>query len=239
MTCRAVLITTFYRAGNIAEIVLNSLQSQLVDRIFIACHNPAISLPHDPIFFHQKVEIIRAETPLRPGPRWGLANHLHLEKTIVIDDDTVLNGSQLDSLFQALDRDPKRLHGVIGSRFNPGSYYDAETNRSLNTYHIQETGKVDVLHQVYAVTDHHVKMFLKIEKDLKSYNLADIASVGDDIIISHCGSQKPMIHDLGPLRDLPDAWNPDIAIYCEPNFDRKRGEILKELDELGIRCIYL
>jgi len=240
MTSRAAIITVFHRFGNAPLIISRLLESSLLNAVIIANHNPRAIIPQDPIFEHPIVKIVSSEKPVRASARWKLAEKLQFDNFIVIDDDTSISGAQADYLFRALDSTPDAPCGVIGSRFKLGRYYDYQSKKVLNTYHLEETGEVDVLHQVYAVTKSHVDRFLYFEKHLQSFSFSDPNVVGEDIVISHCGNKKPMIYNLGAIQqDLPGAWDPAIAVHCEQDFDVKRARILSEFDKLNlypIRC---
>ena len=238
MPDRAVLITTFHRIENIPLIISCLLESKLTDKIIITNHNPQIDFPQDNVFKHPKVKTFSSEKPLRASARWKLARQLQFDNYVLIDDDTALNGMQADSLFKYIEISPERPCGVIGSRFKRGEYYDHQSKRSLNSYHLEETGEVDVLHQVYAVNQKHIDRFFDFEKKLQSFSFSDPRVLGGDIVISHCGTKKPMIYDLGKIQqDLPGAWDVDIAVHCEQDFDLKRARILSEFDELGVYIV--
>ena len=196
-----------------------------VTSIIISNNNPKVNI-HDWVKTKdERVLLINQERQKGSGVRWAVANKQSSKYYIAIDDDVFMKPNQLHSLFNELKNEPDRPHGLFGSIYNnPNSY--SEDNR---LYQKQNNIGVDVLHQVYAVTDVHVARYIKLFDYILS-NALDIAKTieafADDILLSRCGQNKPTIHDVGEVEECETYCSDNIALCKRPDFNARREVVL-------------
>lgn len=232
----SLVVTSFSRPADVPRIVAAGLRAACIDRVVVSHQNPSIDLADHGLRSDGRLIVIRSCVPRRAAFRWVVVRHLGRGATLVVDDDTILTPDQIDTLVCEARASPESPHGVVGSRYPSAPYVDRTTERPTNTYFERSNLAVDVLHQVYAVTSDHVLRFFQLAARMPLFDpLDDDKVVGDDIVISNCGSAPARIHDLGEVEEVPSSWDRAIALHGEPGFDQRRARVLDALDRLGAR----
>lgn len=218
------ILMSYKRPFNIDQIARSILECKFVDRLIISNNNPRIDINEWINFRDRRAVVINQKEDKGCGFRWYLALDQGSNFFLAIDDDLFITSYQITKLFHHLTNKPDIPHGVFGSE------YGSTDSLTQMRYHSTKNMQVDVIHQVYAVTKEHVRgYFILIGLVRKmSQEIADYAELlADDIVISHCGLGKPMIHNMGYVRECATATMRGCAVYKQHSFQEIRKEILR------------
>jgi hypothetical protein len=216
---RATLIlATYKRQRNADSIARAALKCDFVSRVVVSNHDPERDLDDFVRVTDPRLTLMNQDRRRWTGHRWRLARDLPGDYFIAIDDDMLLHPEQLHLL-----RQPEGTHGVSGARdflAEPG----VARGRAVQAI----DGPVDVLHEVYAVTRAHVEGYFRLADWLREVD-ADLARdaerVGDDILLSRCGSRPPHIHSVGRLLRCLSFSDRTIAVHGTEGFFERRRRI--------------
>ncbi len=223
------VITVFKRHQNLKTLLDTLEKCSFIKKIIVINANPRIALDLD---INSDIDLVQSKTIKRPGYRWYVLKEYGKSFTrfIAIDDDTLILPAQLFQVAKNLERKPDRPHGIVGSKYTqkPKSF-DSVSQRSITSYHKNCSMTVDVIHQLYAVTIEHLDEFHRISSELDSYKVEDPNSIGDDIIISHCGTCAPVICNVGKILECPTSHISHIAVHSEDNAAKRRCNVIDEI----------
>lgn len=226
-----VLLPVYSRLDSALQMARRAVACDAIDDVVVSLHHPDI----DRELFHSAgAHVVDTKVERPGGYRWFALGVSLPDLVVSIDDDTLLTDNQLGALVQAVQAEPLRPHGVIGSRY-PSRPFVSAAGRARNLYFERSSRKVDALHQVYAATADHVTRYRRLATELESFDPFTAGSYGEDLILSICGRAAARIHDLGPIEEVPSSWDPSVAVHGRPNFDAKRAAVLEELDRRGLR----
>jgi hypothetical protein len=221
-----VIILSYKRPENIQPIVRKVLKCNFVEKILISNNNPEIKLEDYVNVSDERIVLINHQVRMRAGYRWMLAKQENADYFIAIDDDVFIYPKQLCKLFTRLIEEPDIPHGLFGSIYQDLDHHPAGEFRQC------QESRVDVIHQIYAVTNKHVNMFFKLMERIRENNPSVhslLDPTGDDIVISHTGLDKPKIHDVGFVYECPTWCADGIATCKEEDFIELRKKMLKEI----------
>jgi hypothetical protein len=226
MSQKATVIIPSYhikRARNVEPLIRTILRCDFVEKIIVSNNNPQIRIEDWVKINDVRVVLINQVTRRGCGYGYVVASKENAEYSIIIDDDLLIYPEQLAILFQRLIDHPEVPHGVAGRDYR-GQYI-----------HRQETD-VEVLFLIYAVTKAHVQKYFEFVTEITANKYASYESIefwGDDIIISHVGTQKPIIHDVGFILQCQTYNARGVAIHLEEEFERQRMDVRNALRKLN------
>ena len=232
-----VIVNSYNREKNIEHIIRAALKCDFVDKVIVSNNNPQIKLEKWVKAKSSRVILIGQKFRKRCRYRWVIAAKNPNRFYIAIDDDVFVYPEQLLNLFESLIDDPNVPHGMFGSVYNLKDPNDEERS-SAYSYCYGRNMPVDVLHQIYAVTNEHVSNYFKLLSDVKVYNneVSNILrKVGDDIVISHSGSELPKIHDFGIVLECPSHETEAMATFQKSGFYQRRIRIFREVRKSALR----
>ncbi|MEQ1731524.1 MAG: glycosyltransferase family A protein [Vicinamibacterales bacterium] len=216
-----VIIPSYHvkRARNLEPLVRACLRCSFVERVVVSNHNPKLRLVDWISVDDPRLQLLEEGRRHGCGHAWTIAAQLDADYFFVIDDDQLLNASQLARLFRALVADPEVPHGLCGERH--GQYLE------------RRAAEVDVLYNVYAVTRAHVDAFHARARELQAsrhIRADEIEYFADDIIVSRCGNGLARIHDAGFVLRCRTGNQPGVAIFKEAGFADVRARVSAALD---------
>ncbi|RKZ57407.1 MAG: hypothetical protein DRQ99_27010, partial [Candidatus Parabeggiatoa sp. nov. 3] len=226
------IFTTYHRQQNIDLVLRSLIKCKSIRKVIVINANPDCPIEQCMEKYPIDIDIIQTHEPKRPGYRWYIARNYQTEydRFIALDDDTLLSPKQLHLLVTALERTPSAPQGIIGSRYPLKPYcYDQKEQKSITEFYKSHDAIVDVIHQAYVVTGKHVSNFHRIANKLTSYDVMSPTSIGDDIIISHSGTEPPQINAVGRILECPFSHFSGIAVHTEHNAERRRCKVIREI----------
>lgn len=208
------------RVKNLARTVRSILKCDFVESVVISNHNPEIIIEDWVDINDERVHLINQPKRRGSGYVWIVAKKLNPRYLISIDDDLLIFPSQLAILFQHLLKNPEIPHGLVGGI---GSMH-----------YTQKEMEVDILYEIYAVTGKHLRRYAElVEAITTKSNVTEklIEYWGDDIVISHSGTLRPLIHDSGlTLIRCDTAGEFGVAVSARTEFQDRRKKIQKALE---------
>lgn len=220
-----VVILNYRRPANIAPIVATCLAVGAIERVRVIDQaDPENRL--DAHFASERVLMSQARN-IGAGRRLSHAADLDCDLVLAIDDDLFLTANQIDALIAASLNDSSRVHGLWGQLI-----VEVAGAMGLQSGIFGVNRPVDILNRVYAFTPAQARKALDIARSLD----LDPESLGpiDDILLSFGGAQRPMCHDLGPLRECPTSNQPGIAVWKQPGFEPIRIEVVRRIKQHGL-----
>jgi hypothetical protein len=218
-----MILLSYKRIKNIEPIVKSALKCSFISKIIVSNNNPAEYDLNDWMSFNDpRVVLINQKKQEGFGIRWDLALNENCKNFIVIDDDVFIKPHQLLKLFESLIADKNVPHGLAGS-INFKVFVD------------RKEIEVEMLHQIYAVTDLHIAKYFEYKnllEQIPSLKNINIVNSADDILISNTGTRNSRIHETGFILRCPSSHDSDIACYLQEGFYERRRKILDELNEM-------
>jgi hypothetical protein len=227
-----VIMLNYKRPKNVKLIARQVLKCDFVDKLIISNNNPEININNYFCSPDKRITIINQPVQMKPRIRWEIAGKENSKYFILIDDDILIYPDQLKKLFILLIKEPEIPHGLFGTVQNDEMF--ANSNK-IGIYHSQENIQVNIIHQIYAVTEVHVRKYLEYRAILKNSNpevYQYLEKFGDDVVISHSGKCNPKIHNLGFIFECPSKYEKGIAQVKEPFFSLHRKEIYKAIGKI-------
>jgi hypothetical protein len=238
-----VVLLSYKRPQNLHPIIRALLKASFVERIILSNNNPDIRMEDWVGLRDERLRIINQPKRTAPGIRFSLARETQGRFFATIDDDVYLSPTQLRTLFEALVRAPAMPHGVRGERYAPDEPMPY-THEQLENFmgKVPDYGgwrpgmegvnaSVDVINGVYFFTREHVEEMFRLAEALK----LDVDGLfnGEDILLSFCGTERPLIHDLGDrfLNCLSEVRH-GVATFTQEGFYPRRTEFFQALREL-------
>ncbi len=221
-----VILLSYRRPQNIEPIVRAALKCSFVQDVVVQNNNPEVDIDDWIGISSERLRTYNSPTRLGPRSRWTAAARVGGTHYLAIDDDVFLFPGQLAALFSQLLRNPDVPHGVHGV-----VYLEAGEPAHV----ARSEGSVDVLHQLYFVTDRHVNRFHEVLAKLADHApevRALLNRIGDDIIMSHCGAGPARIHDVGRIPICPTSHAKGIAVNQRDDFLVDRALIFETVRDL-------
>jgi hypothetical protein len=211
------------RMPNIQPLIRSALKCALVEQVLVSNNNPRLRIRDWVRLENPRVRLIDQPVDRSGGYRWTLAQSVPSEYLLAIDDDVLLFPWQMARLIKQLIARPEVLHGLAGQR--PAGYVQ---NRET---------EVDNIFQVYAVTRQHVKIYHECLQAIRVLNPAAADSVeflGEDLVISRAGTDRPVIHSIGFILRSSTAGQSGVALSTRSDFQIRREAIAACLKQLGL-----
>jgi glycosyltransferase involved in cell wall biosynthesis len=216
-----IILPAYQRARlkNIETLVRSALCCDFVEKVVVTNDNTDVRISDWVRIPDSRLVLI--DQPVRKGcdHRWEVARGCEAEYYITIDDDVLIYPRQLARLFLHLVEKPEIPHGLAGGTL-PHTFY-----RSREV-------EVDHLFEVYAFTATHLKVYFDYLHRIQSQGYAtDIALEfwGGYLILSHAGTGRPRIHDVGFVLPCTTAYDKGIATFRESEFLARNYEVLNAI----------
>jgi hypothetical protein len=232
-----VIINSYNREKNIGPMVQAALMCDFVEKVIVSNNNPQVRIENWVKASDDRVQLIQHKFRKRCRYRWIIAAKNPRRYYIAIDDDVFVYPEQLKKLFEALIDDPSVPHGMFGSVYISGDPSSDEFS-SAYSYINSRNMSVDVLHQIYAVTNDHVSNYFDLLAKIRINNREVsnfLRKIGDDIIMSHAGSERPKTHDFGFVLECPSHNRAGLATFQDLEFSQRRLKIFREARRTVLR----
>jgi len=195
----SVVILNWKRPENTVKIVSSLRANELVDDIVIWNDNPSAKILFpEPI---NKVKIIESNYNFGLYDRWYAALLAENDAVFIQDDDLILSGKAIKTLFDEWKKDPEVIHGIWGNMPQPWDlrYYGSKTDLSE-----AET----VLTRALVFHKKYIYEILKKAYTAGDYLKNTIKKNGEDIFMSYVvmsiAGRRNKIHDLcDEVEELP------------------------------------
>lgn len=210
------------RMRNLPALVRSLVKCDFVERIIVTNNNPEVRISGQLYIRDRRLVLINQPVRRGPGYSWVLALGEASEYFMSIDDDVLIFPQQVKLLFERLMERPDVPHGLAGQH---GAKY----------LQCRET-EVDTLYLIYAATRAHAQRYVEIVTRIGERGILPVEVVelwGDDIILSHTGAGKPLIHDAGFLLQADSCYHRGIAIHKQTDFQTRRKQIEIALAEVA------
>ncbi len=217
-----VILLSYKRPFNIQKIINELLPCNDVDRIIVSNNNSSINLNDWVDIDNDCVRIMNQKENKGCGFRWRIAKEFRSNYYIAVDDDTFLNYKQIGFLIDRIKKSPEIPHGFFGSR------YDSIKQFQIPKFYKNTNRLVNVLHQVYAVTNVHVDNYFNFLSVIERDNpiiAKIIEDIADDILISHTGNGLPQIYNMGSINICKSSLSEGIATLRRDGFFEKRNQV--------------
>ncbi|QVL50285.1 MAG: glycosyltransferase [Thiocapsa sp.] len=226
-----VIINSYNRVKNIQHMVQAALKCDFVEKVIISNNNPQVQIENWVNVSDDRLLLIQHKFRKRCRYRWIIAAKTPRRYYIAIDDDLFVSPEQLKKLFESLIDDPSVPHGMFGSVYISNDPNNEEMS-SAYSYFNSKNVTVDVLHQIYAVTDEHVSNYFDLLAKIRGNNREVskfLRRIGDDIVMSHAGSERPKTHDFGFVLECASHNRAGLATFQDLEFSQKRIRIFREV----------
>ncbi|MBK7579781.1 MAG: hypothetical protein IPI67_06180 [Myxococcales bacterium] len=194
-----------------------------ITRVIVSHNDPARApprLPEDP-----RLRLVVQPRESGPITRYQVLRDEPGPWFVAIDDDLFLSPLQLTQLVRRLVEHPEVPHGVHGQLWKNGQFTDNVTRAD---------GEVDLLNRVYAFSAAQLARYFELLALLELTDEAVLRRLDDDIVLSFCGSERPRIHDLGPMLDCPSERRRG-ALWRRKDALERRTQLLSRLEALTER----
>lgn len=225
------ILPSYRRPTNIQRQLHDIAAAPIGDkRVILTNNNPELDIwrylePLQPAW----VSVVQQPRHRLSSFRFELAREVTSPYLLSLDDDLFLGPDQIAALGQTVVDNPRAPHSIWGQniiRKDDGSE-DFVMVRHMDC-------QVDILNRAYALTREHVARFFEM---LDALDIPGVDELGpaDDILISHCGTERPWCHELGGFEDCPTMDTPGIAAWKDDLFHPHRVTFLQRLERLGLR----
>jgi len=217
------VLLSYRRPHNLDALVRAMLRCDGCKAVIVSNNEPRVHLSDWISVTDPRLRIVEHHQRRHPGIRMTIARAAPAPMYLMVDDDVLLNGEQMQQLMNHVCAEPEVPHGLNGERRNAaqGAY----------PYSLDQSGEgtVDHLTNVYAFTDRHLARYFDLVDRLGIDDPANLAN-GEDIILSSCGSGKPRVHEVGPI--VRCASTTDRLIATHKSRERFFEERLAIIDAL-------
>lgn len=227
-----VILLSYRRVRNMEPIVEALLRAAFIERIVVSNNNPEIRIGEWIRLRDERLRLIDQPRRTAPGIRFELAREEPGRFFLSIDDDVLLSPEQVKRLFLALVARPEAPHGIQGED------YVGESKQTFPPYwrvdRKDHEGQVDNLNTVYAFTRDHLAEMERLA-GLLGLDRAAMAEMGngEDLLISASGTERPYIHDVGPVAFCLSSHRIGVATWASrPGFFTERKELFLKLRAL-------
>jgi len=222
------ILLSYRRPHNIDGLVRAMLRCDGCEAVVVSNNEPNVDLRAWISVADPRLQVIDQTTRRPPGVRMTIARALPARLYLMVDDDVLLHGEQMQAVMSHLHAAPEVPHGVNGER--------RDDARATYPYRLDERGDgvVDHLTNVYAFTERHVARYFELADQL---GIDDPAAVpnGEDIILSQSGSSEPRIHDVGPILRCASTNDSGIATHrTRELFFKERVTLIDALRRLPV-----
>lgn len=221
-----VIVLNHRRPQNVGKIAQYVLRAGFVGRLIVSNNSQAY-----PMAAHVKVRdprlvLIDQPEPSGVGVSLELARNYPARYYLRVDDDIFLHPAQLQWVYWNLRHAPSRPHGIFGASFTTAKDPEREWP-FVHTRHVSTT--VDILNGLFAFTAEHLDEYFRlcalvgIDDQRKLMN-------GEDIVLSFAGTQRPLVHHVGPIWECASEASAGVALHqSRPKFYEERWRIYSEL----------
>jgi hypothetical protein len=218
----AIIILNYKRARNIGPIVRRCRESARAPDIHVIDNSPDRSARYVTEPF-PAVHYLPQERNMGCGVRYSVSLTLPHELTLCIDDDVFLDAVQIDALFDQVEQQPHRAHGIWGDGFvmqdGMPAFFGGATQRNV---------AAPMLNRVYGYSRAYLTDATQTAVKAGFNDWVDAGSC-DYMLFSLCGATVPMCHALGPFGECATSNEAGIAVWKEGDFDRMRADFLLRL----------
>ena len=221
-----VILLNHKRPENVSYIAQYILQAGFAGRLVISNNSQEYPIEKCVKINDPRLVLINQKEPSGVGIRFMLAQKYPSQYYICVDDDIFLHPAQLQWIYWNLRHIKDRPHGIFGAVYEPGK----EQKHIWPFVHCRNcVAPVDILNGLFAFTRSHLDEYFKICKLLGIHNPESLMN-GEDIILSFSGDKKPLIHNIGPIRECASSSSPGVALYMSrPRFYEERWRIFSKL----------
>ena len=200
------VVLSYRRPHNIDVIVRAMLRCDGCDGVVVSNNDPRVALRSWLSVDDPRLRIVDHGRRRYQGVRMTLARATPARRYLMVDDDILLHGEQMQALMDRLDAEPEVPHGLNGER--------RDDTRRPYPYRLDQggDGTVDHLTNVYAFTDAHLARYFERMDELGIAEPAELAN-GEDIILSTCGTGPPRVHRLGTIVRCASTNDPAVATH--------------------------
>jgi hypothetical protein len=230
-----VILLAWKRMRNMEPLVRSLLRCDFVERIIVSNNNPEYRIADWISLRDERLRLMDQPRKTAPGIRFELAREDPGSYFISIDDDTLLYPEQVEQLFLALLARPGAVHGLQGERYVGESGTGAPQRRGgrrayfgweVNVRRREE--QVDVINTVYTFNRDHVTRLYERAREL-GVEVGGMAN-GEDILLSACGSERPWVHDVGPVTECISYCRYGVSTWrTRTSFFKERTELFQAL----------
>lgn len=225
-----VVLPSYRRPDNLAVSARLALAAPSVRQVVVVDDDPSAGLGSRLGFDDPRLRLVEHRARVGPVGRYLAARDASdLRWLVSLDDDLWLPPEGLERLAAALRADPRVPHGFYGQRAGSESRFDDNLARFA--------GRVDVLNRVYAFTRDHLARYFAL-LDALGIDLDDreaTIALDDDIVLSFCGEDRPLVHDVGPWLDCPSERRRGLARWRRPGAERARRGLYDALERVAPR----
>lgn len=157
------------------------------------------------------------------GFRFLYATECYADMIVCIDDDVLLQPTQIGQLIDHALLDTERLHGVWGQRIT-----QRENKPWLQGGIFCVESQLDVLNRVYAFTPSIAAKALGLASQLGFKCWSEIGPI-DDILMSFAEVKKPMCWNFGPITECITSNDEEIAVWKQHGFQKRRRDIVSAI----------
>lgn len=216
-----VILLSYRRVRNMEPIVEALLRAEFVEKIVVSNNNPEVRIADWIRLRDGRLHLIDQPRQAACGIRFELARAEPGRFFLCIDDDVLLSPEQVKRLFLALIARPEAPHGIQGEN------YVGESKQTFPPYWRVDLkgyeGQVDNINTVYGFTRDHLAEMERLAGVLELGSVAELGN-GDDVLLSASGTERPYIHDIGPVALCLSSHRIGVATWAtRPRFftDRK------------------
>jgi len=220
------IVLSYKRPQNIQRIVEQLCAVGAISKVIVSNNNPDVKLNHWLDVRELPVDVIEQVFPSICAKRFEIAATEPFDAFFCPDDDLFLTSAQIGGLIGTLEREPARVHGVFGEIH---SFKDGKLRFGGGIHGIE--CEVDILNRCYLFTREHVRRMNELAVALDYKHLGEALYI-DDVLLSFCGSGRPICHDFGPLDECPSSDELGIATYLERGFDEVRVAAYSRLAQM-------
>jgi len=212
---KLTVLITYYNPARMTRIdhqLRNIFKCGFVEEVILSNHNPDVNILNRIKTKDRRLKVLNQPVRRGCGYRWQIASKFNPEYLVVIDDDLFIFPGQLTKLFKFLLAEPEIPHGMSGINDLPDGSYE---------FRDRENREMDFLCEIYLLTGEHLRRYMKIYTELSSNEqiIGIVNSTTDFIILSHTGSSRPKIHDVGRLYRDQTFKTEGVAVHKSETFD--------------------
>lgn len=221
-----VIVLNHKRPQNVGQIARYALRSGFVGRMIVSNNSQAYRMAdyvtvHDP-----RLLLIDQPEPSGVGISLEIAQEHRSRYYLRVDDDIFLHPAQLQWIYWQLRTQADRPHGIFGAAFDPAK--DPAQEWPF-VYRRHVSAPIEILNGLFAFTREHLVEYFRLCSLLGISNQRTLMN-GEDIVLSFSGSQRPMVHNIGPVWECASEAKPGVALHqSRPRFYEERWKIYSTL----------
>jgi hypothetical protein len=221
-----VIVLNHKRPENVAQIAKYTLRAGFVGKLIISNNSQDYPIRKYVDLEDKRLILIDQSEPSGVGVSFELAQQFPTRYYVRIDDDIFLHPAQLQWIYWNLRASAHRPHGIFGAAL------DRDKNRDPTWpfVHRRNTDSpVEILNGLFAFTEDHLTEYLRLCALLGITDQKSFMN-GEDIVLSYSGTEKALIHNVGPIWECASASTPGVALHqSRPRFYEERLRIFSEI----------